>query len=150
MPFETFQKMVKYFYDGNLTELTLVDCGWILSMSDYYLLEDNNLLEYCQHLIDSSDINDSNCFEVLKLALDIKNEDLRERSLTALPTIFDTHYIFAFFISLYDTQQDTIERLEASVHNQNIKMMKQQEEIHVLKEQVEKILRIVGKNEEKK
>lgn len=140
MPFETFKKMVKYFYDCSLSDLNLIDCAWILSMADYYMIEeDDDLRKHSEIVIRTSRINESNCFDILKLSLAIHNDELRERALSQLPTIFDTQYIFSFFIDLYDMQQGIIENLEETVQTQSLKLIHQQEKIQTLEKQMENI-----------
>jgi len=82
MPILTFNKLIEYFYTGNVSMLTLKDCGWILSLAEFYLLQDEqNLVQYCDQMVNSQ-INSTNLLEALQLAMDLDNEQLKKKAIS--------------------------------------------------------------------
>jgi len=67
LPLSTFKKLIKFFYTGDVSSLNFVDCGWLSSLSEYYLIEDKFLLEFCDKVINSQ-ITQSNWYEALQLS----------------------------------------------------------------------------------
>jgi len=109
MPFQTFQKMVEYFYTGNNKTLTLTDSGWILSFSDFYLLP-QNLTKFCDTTINSG-INSRNWQEAFVLGLSLKNKKLKNKALEVIPGSVDENFV-KFFMEVVEQQQKHIDELK--------------------------------------
>jgi len=109
MPFETFQKMVEYFYTGNLKCLTLTDCGWLLSFADFYLLPEN-LTRFCNTIINHQ-ISSKNWQEAFVLGLQLKNKKLKKAALEVIPESVDQNFV-SFFLEIVEKQQATIDVLK--------------------------------------
>jgi len=109
MPFQTFQKMVEYFYTGNNKTLTLTDSGWILSFSDFYLLP-QNLTKFCDTTINSG-INSRNWQEAFVLGLSLKNKKLKNKAIEVIPGSVDENFV-KFFMEVVEQQQKHIDELK--------------------------------------
>jgi len=80
IPISTFNKLLEYFYLGTTKSFTLKDCGWILSVADFYLLQnETGLLQFCDQMINSR-ITASNWHEALQLALELGHEKIKQKS----------------------------------------------------------------------
>jgi len=79
MPLGTFKKMLNYFYSGAYNTLDLVDAGWILALSEYYLLDlDSKLIKCCHHLK-----NTVNWVEAYVLGLSLEDTVVQEKALAS-------------------------------------------------------------------
>jgi len=55
-PVETFRKMILWFYTKKLDTISTDDAGWILTMKEFYLLDDECLLvRFCHDLVSDLD-----------------------------------------------------------------------------------------------
>eukprot|EP01124_Arcella_intermedia_P012374 TRINITY_DN18733_c0_g2_i1.p1 TRINITY_DN18733_c0_g2~~TRINITY_DN18733_c0_g2_i1.p1 ORF type:complete len:675 (+),score=118.50 TRINITY_DN18733_c0_g2_i1:1906-3930(+) len=82
MPLDVFNSLIRFLYDGNLQRLGIRDCGWILYSGDYYLLEDvPSLYNFCREKVNSP-ITIDTWNETFQLAMEIGNDNLKEKLLS--------------------------------------------------------------------
>jgi len=112
IPVSTFKKLLKYMYTCDIKELTLTDCGWLLSYGDYYGL-DENLLKFCD-LVVNTEINSNNWLEALKLSLSLNNKSLMDRALACIPSSIDPNLV-NFFLGTIDDLKTSILQYETTV-----------------------------------
>jgi hypothetical protein len=85
IPTTTFKKLLRYFYKGFPKPFSLTDSAWILSFSEYYLLQSEKiLLNYCKAVIDV-EVREENWMEALELGVELQNTDLQEKALKLAP-----------------------------------------------------------------
>jgi len=86
MPPLTFRKMLEFLYTGCVDNFTLRDCGWIASMSGYYLLDEPRLLQYCQKVIDA--VNEESWPEALQLGVELGDVGLQKSAISCAENLF--------------------------------------------------------------
>jgi len=84
IPLSSFQKLLKYFYYRDLTDITIDDAGYILaSKEEYQLSDDMILMGYCEMVVNSQ-INNKNYYEALKMAVVVHNDELLTKILDVI------------------------------------------------------------------
>jgi len=79
IPIDTFRKILRFVYCGKTDGLTLTDATWVLSMKEYYLLEnDSQLVKTCEEII--SQLSSKDWIEGYQLALVLGEASLLEKS----------------------------------------------------------------------
>ena len=71
MPLSVFTAMIKYLYTNETTHLSPLQCLWIISESDFYLIDTVALTKYCNTITEEK-ISVENCWRYLKWHQDYK------------------------------------------------------------------------------
>lgn len=151
MPLETFQKLIKYFYTGNVKDFSFKDCGWVTSLASYYTLEDEReLLEFCHRTIDAG-VTSRNWIDGLHLGIELNSSEIQDRAVEAVPkTVEVIPQLVDFSRNLLtttkrlekelaenDKELDQLKRDNALLKSQN---KKHEEDIQTLQSQLQKLL----------
>eukprot|EP01124_Arcella_intermedia_P015033 TRINITY_DN21584_c0_g1_i1.p1 TRINITY_DN21584_c0_g1~~TRINITY_DN21584_c0_g1_i1.p1 ORF type:complete len:801 (+),score=154.51 TRINITY_DN21584_c0_g1_i1:86-2488(+) len=117
VPVKTFKKFLKYLYTGQLLELDLTDCGWLLAFAEYYCI-DQNLIDYCNSYLNGN-LNQKNWLEGLKLSLGINNKELRAKSISFAPPDINKN-LMDFFLTTIDDLKYTITKYQSKIASQDL------------------------------
>jgi len=112
MPVTTLEKLIQYFYTSKFADLNFRDCGWILTCSDYYLLQDEiELLQFCKKEINSP-LTNRNYFEAMQLSMEINNQELTEKAISVIPSmVFDTQHLVGFCVKILQENHKIVSEL---------------------------------------
>jgi len=85
-----------------LKSLTLEDCSWIVSLCDFYELQDeNDLLRHCYQNIENG-VTSENWFEVMKLAIDTNDHKLKQKALSVIPSTIPSQHLLNLCLQLIE------------------------------------------------
>jgi len=113
LPIETLEKLIAYFYTGDLQIFKIDDCGWILSTASHLMIEDQTLLNYCKDTI-TSQITSDNWYEGMKYAIEFDNEVIEKKALKAAPDNINQQ-VLTFLLAVLKHNKDQISQQQYKI-----------------------------------
>jgi len=125
MPASTFEKMLEFFYTFDVPKtLRYRDCGWILSLSEFYgitadLDPSSVLLNYCDQGINKK-VKKKNWQETLQVAVELNDAELEKKFVDAFASfsVSDGLEFVAEMLKKKRRQQERTEDIEHEIKQQ--------------------------------